>query len=91
MILQTPFQVTVDWTKGKQITQAEFPVFTVDSNERGWFNLSLVVESRLKLRNVGTLSTEDFHQAKKGNDSNAEQWGENIKGRSPDSIWVGSR
>lgn len=34
MYFQTPFQVTVDWTEDKQITQTESPIFIFDTNER---------------------------------------------------------
>lgn len=44
MFLLTPFQVAVDWTKRKQITQAGSPIFILDTNERDWFSFSLVVE-----------------------------------------------
>lgn len=81
MILQTPFQVTINWAKGKQITQAEFLVFIVDTKERGRFSLSLVVESILKLRHVGTMCSQDFHQAKKGNDSICGKMGRDYKGQ----------
>lgn len=47
MFFQTPFQVTVDWTNGKQIPQAESPIlFLTPTREGGSVFLWLWKEAR---------------------------------------------
>lgn len=62
MLSQIPFQVIVNWTKGKQIFQAEFPIFILDTNERGWLSLSLVVEKSHKLWNLKIVCIQDLQK-----------------------------